>query len=537
MTRKKRPHTYASYRRKRMRLYCPGFDTDSDASKEDEEAASSSETNGRNVAAVGADRAGGAGPSTCGLLSDCFNPLPDLDEDIDSGDASDENESYCEPSASGGSLGQPDSDESGGMTDEAAEDIEQVGDNDVASAPDAEPNDYLAGRTLVSGGRSYVGVIQNMADFEREMVRMQTENEMSKTACQRVFALLQKNSAVLSQHLPHWTGSFRSARRRVLALVPAVDIVVVGANEDGPVQLGPYSAYPKKLVEEQNLTVRYTLYTSKLKDVIALHAHLHGHHEDHEQVLKFDLGLDGVPESLSGGVSIDVLTIRFVGCRSVYSLAVLRPRRTGLHICDSVILKQALQEYKALREGREKAVNKVLLRFVICDAPKRAKVLAQKSHSGYSSCQYCHIKGTYVDGAVCFPPEHENELSEARTKESFEACADEAERDGLTDCHGVKGSSLLRGIPEFDYVSHVVQERMHLADLGACRQLCRHMFGGKIGAPTKRSSDQVYRPVSAAAFDEGARLVRVPSEFSRRTRELSYGNWKAEEYRFVRVNL
>ena len=423
--------------------------------------------------------------------------------------------------------------ESGDSDSEGRVDVPEPEGTPVPSSDEAEPEatDYLAGRNLATSNRSHVAQCNNMSEFEREMVRLQTENEMSKSACQRLFEVLQGNSNMLAEKLPDWKGSFKSARRRVLALIPAVSITVVGTDDGMPVELGPYSAYPKKLVEDRDIQVRYTLFTCKLVDVIALHAHIHGTEGDISKVWSIDIGLDGVPESVSGGVSIDVLTVRFAGCRSVYSLAVLRPRRTGLNICDSVTIKKALDEYEALQEGTVKGVNRVALRFVICDAPKRARLLAQKSHSGYSSCQHCHVKGKYVDGAVCFPPEPEHGLSEPRTKATFEECADQAARDGASDCRGIKGSSLLRRITGFDYVANVVHDRMHLCDLGACRQLVRHMFGGRIGAPTKRSAQQMFRPVSAAGYDAGARLVKVPSEFSRRTRDLNYGSWKAEEYR------
>ena len=545
MTGKKRPLKFAEYRRKRLWQYCrvgPN-DTESESSDDgakvrrmqtypdphaghrdaegtggsllhqDSETAHDGDASGDDSESEGSFAAG----ADAGL---CIN--------WDDSDGSVDGVMSIATGSGGGAANQAEDESSGSGGGAANDDEDESSDNIIATGP----VDYLADRNIVSVGRSYVTEIRDMTEFEREMVRLQTENEMSKSACQRVFSLLQRNSHGLSAHLQDWTGTFRSARRRVLSLVPGVEIRVVGACDDGvPVELGPYKAFPQKEVDDRGIEVRYTLFTSKLVDIIAMHSHIHNTHNNPDHMLQFDMGIDGVPESLSGGVSIDVVTVRFVGCRSVYTLAVLRPRRTGLQICDSITLKMALDEYASLCAGTLKAVNKVSLRFVICDAPKRAKILAQKSHSGYLSCQFCHIKGTYLDGAVCFPPEQEGQLSEPRTKATFEECANDAERYGMPDCKGIKGSSLLRRVAGFDYVSNVVQERMHLLDLGITRQLCRHMFGGKIGAPTKRSTGSVYRPVSPSAFDEGAKFVKVPSEFSRRTRDLNYGNWKAEEYR------
>ncbi len=242
----------------------------------------------------------------------------------------------------------------------------------------------------------------------------------------------------------------------------------------------------------------------------------------------FDVGLDGVPESVSGGVSIDVLTVKFTSCRSVYTLAVLRPRRTGLQIPDSVIMESFFKEYSDLREGRIRGVNSAELRYFICDAPKRAKLLNQKSHAGYSSCQHCHVRGERGRRGVCFPPESEGDLSNPRTLATVEAAADEAERTGVADVLGIKGSSVLRQIPGYDYVRGIAQERMHLCDLGLCRLLCRLMFRCR-GA--LHPSDYSRLAGETFELDQEMRSVKVPAEFSRCTREFNYAVWKSEEFR------
>ncbi len=403
-------------------------------------------------------------------------------------------------------------------------------DYDDALSVDTEgfTEDYLRGQNIVSTARPPVAVLDGIAELQREMVIMQTTNGMTKTSCERIFGLLQKNALVISQQLPTWNGTFRTARRRVTAQTPPCRITVVGEEQGERVQLGPLPAFPQKEICRRRILTTYTLFECRLLDVVAFHAHLHGNHEEPDHRMEFDIGLDGVPESVSGGVSIDVLTLRFVPCRSVYTLAVLRPRRTGLQIPDSVILKSFVDDYNDILAGRTHPVNKVRLRYVICDAPKRARLLNMKNHTGYMSCQFCHIHGERGKRAVRFPCEDEQTLSAPRNRETFEACADEAERLAVADVDGVKGSSILRSIPGFDYVMSMPQERLHLADLGICRLLCRLMF--KCRGVTHQS-DYAKWAVSTDMLDEAMRSVRLPSDSSRRTRDFNFSAYKGEEYR------
>ena len=387
--------------------------------------------------------------------------------------------------------------------------------------------DFLRGRDIESVARPYVAGLRSMVDFERELVVMQTQNKMSKAACERVFSMLQKNAHMLAQQLPTWKGSFRTARRHVNACTPPCTIKVSGIEGGRQVTLGPYPAYPIKEIETRHIDVEYALYESRLVDVVAFHAHLHGTHRDDDQAWDFDIGIDGVPESNSGGVSIDVLTLKFTACRSVYTLAVLRPRRTGLKIPDSVILKSFLADYVAVLQERTIPVNRVRLRYVIADAPKRAKLLNMKSHGGYYSCQHCHIRGDRATAGVRFLPEEDTRISEPRSLQTVEADADTADRLGL-ESRGIKGSSPLRQIPGYDYVSGIVQERMHLCDLGLCRQLCRLLFRCK---GISHQSDYSRYVVDTYLLDAVLKGVKVPTDFSRRTRDFNYSLWKSEEFR------
>ncbi len=507
--------TFKDFRRQRRRIYCPpGADSSSDESDRKVRRRQHSPNE----------------PDPVDNDSDVFLPPFNVS-------ASAEGASRTEEEGSSDSRAYPQVDisfSSGGSerADDGGEGSASIDIPGNAGTGAANVDDYLAGRNMNSVARAKIPHLANMKELERELVIIQTESQMSKTACERVFALLQCNADLISDEILGWSGTFRTARRHVLCDVPPCSITAVGDQPDGGgrVQLGPYSAFPRKEVQLLRVDVVYALFECRLVDVIAFHAHLHGTHENGDSVMEFDLALDGVPESISGGVSIDVLTVKFTHCRSVYTLAVLRPSRTGLQLCDSIILRKALDEYIDLQEGRKLAVIGVKLRYVICDAPKRAKLLAQKSHSGYSSCQHCEIHGRRLGNSVCFPPEPETALSPRRSVASVEAAAEDAIRFGMNDWKGIKGYSLLKRIPGYDYVTGVAQERMHLADLGVCRQICKLVFRCK---GVKRQAGIDFRSVPTDGLSANMKTVKVPTEVPRRTRDFVYGNWKAQEYMYL----
>ena len=62
----------------------------------------------------------------------------------------------------------------------------------------------------------------------------------------------------------------------------------------------------------------------------------------------------------------------------------------------------------------------------MCDAPARAFIKSIKSHSGYSSCEKCTVRGEYHTNKVIFPSVD----CPLRTDESFDAMTDEEHHIG-----------------------------------------------------------------------------------------------------------
>ena len=268
---------------------------------------------------------------------------------------------YHSPNDDPPSAGEDQLDASGALSDNCGQEDLDAAEGTGGSEPDSRDHaevipehDYLEQRGIDVLRRVRNRGIENMADFEREMVTVQTEFSMSKQACDRIFNILQSNAAIIAHGLRHWSRCFRTARRDALRLIPPCDVTVhcLDSSTSQEVTLGPFDAFPQKIIKTRGLTQNFALYQCRLRDILSYHLRLHAEDEiGCSTTLAFDLALDGIPESNSGGVSIDVLAVRFVGCRSVYGLAVLRPTRTGMGISDAVILERVQDEYEVLRHA------------------------------------------------------------------------------------------------------------------------------------------------------------------------------------------
>ncbi|CAN7998523.1 unnamed protein product, partial [Ixodes pacificus] len=139
----------------------------------------------------------------------------------------------------------------------------------------------------------------------------------------------------------------------------------------------------------------------------------------------------------------------------------------------------------------------------ICDAPAKSFILCIKGHTGYYSCTKCTVRGTYINGRVCFP----DLTASLRTDADFRSVSQE-------EHHLHTGPSISLELP-VDIVKQVPLEYMHLVCLGVVHKLLVMWFRGP--RPTRLGS-QVRDSVSAMNI---ALARYVPSDFNRKPRSLS----------------
>ncbi len=299
--------------------------------------------------------------------------------------------------------------------------------------------------------------------------------------------------------------NFRTMRARAARLVPQVRLDAVFRDTDNSlVTFGGRDSFPVTEMTDRQLTKEYVLYYVSTSEILDYHVQLH---PDDPAPTYFDLSLDGIPESKSGGRSIDVLSIRYEGCRNIYSIALMQPARKGMGLPDDITLPHFLREYDESR---------VRLRHVIADAPKRAALSGLKQHSSNFACQYCIAE---KEDRV-YP--WTSLMAEERTNEGTRRMA-EAGDESL----GVKRPSPLRQVESLDIIRHVPAEKLHLIDLGIVRKIIQLSFK----CPQFKAKQVDFPRADDTRFNQALEAAPSLPNFSRRTRALDTANFKGEEYR------
>lgn len=95
----------------------------------------------------------------------------------------------------------------------------------------------------------------------------------------------------------------------------------------------------------------------------------------------------------------------------------------------------------------------------MCDSPAKSFLLNVKYHSGYYSCTKCTIEGDYEENRLCFPTFTFYPL---RQDEKFRNLEYEEYQNGNT---------ILTKIPNFNLISNIALDSMHLVYLGVVKRL------------------------------------------------------------------
>jgi hypothetical protein len=180
-------------------------------------------------------------------------------------------------------------------------------------------------------------------------------------------------------------------------------------------------------------------------------------------------------------------------------------------------LEEFLEEYNTLNTDgltHDEKTYTVKISAFVCDAPARAFLKCVKSHSGYSSCERCTIRGSWEKRVVF----NSDEIHDSRTDEEFHQQA--YEYDG----HQLNISPLTR--VGFQCVKGFSLDYMHLVCLGVVKRMLTFL---KQGPRDCRLSQQQIKLISTNLCTLNGEM---PSEFARQPRSLALlERWKATEFR------
>ena len=287
--------------------------------------------------------------------------------------------------------------------------------------------------------------------------------------------------------------------------------------------------------------------------------------------------MDGVSECKSNSNSLDVYSVRFSKCRTVYPIQILRP--IGKYCMDH---KTFLDNFLT-----DLCINRCHIHSFIGDNPKRAFARDAKSHSSYYPCEYCEAQGQLLfNQDVSFQERKNNlqrqkntvllKLTEARdnneeeeieslqlvlqsindaikllkrknnnivwpsstrngiprTTEGITEITDKLDNGevlSLDEAKGITGRSLFLDIPYFVITRDIPTEYLHTVCLGVGKKLIELTFN--VGE--KRKTNTTRKLSSVEKFNNLMSLIQVVREFSRRARSLDFAVMKGQEYRNI----
>ena len=307
---------------------------------------------------------------------------------------------------------------------------------------------------------------------------------------------------------------------------------------------GPQETLAKAKPEE---TIVFNLAFVPPAEIIRIHRETHfacGEYCDSTNVI---FSSDGIQDSASNTRSLCSYTIRFMGCRAVYTVGLQKPHNSK---GNSLLLGE--YKYTFLNHVLSEILKAHLhIVYVVCDAPKRSFMLSMLGHMGEMPCHQCHMRGKYKLPDKFANQKLTRQQMAQKSKMVFPSstCDQEprthAEWDRITKSlpqftkqnnhlQGYTGRSPLLSMepPIGNIVSQVRIDYMHSLCENVIKSYLEFVLGklnreGTAAISRKREFSYINLPLVNKHLME----IRVPSEFSRQQRPLELSSLKAEELR------
>lgn len=289
-------------------------------------------------------------------------------------------------------------------------------------------------------------------------------------------------------------------------------------------------------------------------------------HNAHEM----QISNDGMTESLSSNVTLDVFSSRASNCQVVFPHRIIKPfQKTSINHKEqlNLFLMDIIEDCSQITT-------------LIADNLKRATCKNSLNHASTFPCEYCFARGTRLQldktsvdaenqikliqekiASVSIDNEHDMEQlnllqeeletarknlhtnkrsrivwpassidSEPRTVENVMTIVEKiAEKGKLppNEAKGIVGKSPLFIIPNFDFVRDAPTEYLHSVCLGVVKRMVELTFS--VGEARKRVTKR--KLSNPETFNLLIKGIKSPREFPRRIRDLDFGVYKGQEFR------
>ena len=241
------------------------------------------------------------------------------------------------------------------------------------------------------------------------------------------------------------------------------------------------------------------------------------------------ISLDGVSESKSTSVSLDVFSLKMKNCKCVYPIRIIRPLGKYRGIDSQQQLRIFLDDVKS--QGKH------ICQF-LGDNQKRSTALNSLGHASWYPCEYCFSRGVPLKiktghntskTKITWPASTAN--GEPRTRDKIENILENIEHLGPRERKGVVGPSALLRLPNFDIVRDTPCEYLHSTCLGVIKRSVSLTFS--VGESRPRKTNR--KLSNPSQFNVLMLKIKLPKESSRRARELDFAVLKGAEFRNLAI--
>lgn len=191
--------------------------------------------------------------------------------------------------------------------------------------------------------------------------------------------------------------------------------------------------------------------------------------------------------------------------------------------------KQFILQAQKLREGMQiKNENYKILVLQNClDSVGRCEILCSKQFNGKYGCTVCLHPGKTVNNQIRYPYQRYEIRDDKRTRRIMWQMH---KSDSVKPILGIKGLSVLTGIPDFDIIRGLPPDYMHLVNLGLMKLIWELLFEGD----AENKSQPYHLGKHKEIVQYRLQSIRLPSSFPRRIRDMQESSkFKASEWETI----
>ncbi len=355
----------------------------------------------------------------------------------------------------------------------------------------------------------------SVVDATAYLYAQKVKHCISDNAFKALWIAFKKVMPILAAVSQDYLPSAETIKRQAMKFLPEMVVDVAHKNLDTGEDFleSGLARFPKKRYEnKEHWEHLYEIWRVDLTALLRYHERLH-RVKDNVVIIN----IDGVPIGRTGR-SQTIVSLKFQTCRNVYQVVNAIPSTNGKKMLTvPLLLGQLCHDLKRLQLN---------IKYISADAPMRAFLRKQKSHSGRKACDYCYGTAGH-EGKPIWSVRTLN--AEPRSYAKVLRDYEEHDRTGrpLQEFGYNAKCELVELLPGFDIVDNIPVDSMHLLYLGVARCLFELLF--KVGE--RRDTNRPMERVCTSGLNKSLPIIRVPNEIGRRPRPIDYKNYKASEWR------